>query len=298
MDSHTLEIFVSAADLGSFSLAGEKRFLTQPAVSKRIAALEEELGSRLFDRVGRQVRLTEAGRKLLPRARRLLKEMADTRRAISNLSGEVNGLLTMGSSHHIGLHRMPPVLKAFTRRHPDAELDIRFMDSETACRQVEKGTLELAAVTLPPAPLPRLRLTPLWRDPLHFAVARDHPLASATTPSSLESLLAYPAVLPSPNTYTRALLERRLAEQGLELKIGMTTNYLETLKMLATTGLGWALLPETMLTPELAVIRVPDLHLCRQLGLVTHEGHTLSNAARAMFDVCREHAATDPAQSD
>ncbi len=288
MDLHTFRIFLDVAELGSFSQAGDKLFLTQPAVSKRIAALEDSLGARLFDRIGRRAQLTEAGCELLPRARRLLEEMADIRRSIGNLSGRISGSLAMGTSHHIGLHRLPPVLKAFTRRFPEVDLDIRFLDSESACQAVERGILELGVVTLPLRPLPHLEIQPVWDDPLCFAVGRDHPL-TGTPAVSLEALLACPAVLPAPATYTREILEQALAERGLELHIGMTTNYLETLKMLAVTGLGWALLPATMLDPDLVELSFSGLTLSRQLGIVTHERRTLSNAAQAMIESCKAH---------
>ena len=289
MDFHSFRILVRVAELGSFSQAAERLFLTQPAVSKRVAALESELGIRLFDRLDRQVRLTEAGRALLPHAYRLLQELADLRRSIDNLEGTIAGTLAMGTSHHIGLHRLPPVLKAFSRRYPQVHLDIRFMDSESACRSVEQGILELGVVTLPPAALPNLQIAPLWEDPLHFVVSKDHRLADSPSPS-LEELVRYPAVLPAPATYTRELLERVLRERALELRVGMTTNYLETLKMLAVTGLGWALLPGTMLDDNLKSLNLPGIGLARHLGLVTHARHTLSNAARAMVQTCVDHA--------
>ena len=87
MDINNLKTFVSVAETRSFSLASENLFLTQPAISKRIAALESELATALFDRIGRQITLTEAGRALLPRARKILDELEDSRRAIRNLSG-------------------------------------------------------------------------------------------------------------------------------------------------------------------------------------------------------------------
>src|SRR5699024_10601763 len=106
--------------------------LTQPAVSKRIATLEDQLDARLFDRIGRRVTLTEAGRLLLPRARQILEMVDDSRRALSNLSGNVAGSLTMATSHHVGLHRLPPILKAYVRAHPEVRLDMRFLGSEEA----------------------------------------------------------------------------------------------------------------------------------------------------------------------
>ena len=286
MDVDALQAFVAVAATGSFSRAASRLFLTQPAVSKRIANLEREFGSALFDRVGRTISLTEAGRALLPRAEKLLLDIADVKRQIANLAGTVAGTLTMGTSHHIGLHRLPPVLNAFTTRYPDVRLDIRFMDSEVVCEGVARGELELGVVTLPLAPRESLRLDPLWADPLEFVVGRTHPLAGVAQPG-LEQLLAHTAVLPAADTYTRAILRQALGPREAGLHVGPSTNYLETLKMLATAGLGWTLLPRTMLDEGLTALDVAGVRLSRNLGIATHHGHTLSNAARAMIDACR-----------
>ena len=146
MDIAALRAFIAVAETDSFSLAAERLFLTQPAVSKRIAGLESELDTRLFDRIGRRVSLTDTGARLLPQAKRLLNDARELRRMASDLSGEVRGRLLMATSHHIGLHRLPLPLKRFTESFRDVELDIRFMDSEAACRAVEAGDLELAIV--------------------------------------------------------------------------------------------------------------------------------------------------------
>ena len=144
MDLASLNAFIAIAETGSFSLAGERLHLTQPAISKRIAGLEQQLKVRLFDRLGREINLTEAGRALLPRAYQILGVLDDTRRALSNLSGEISGRLTLATSHHIGLHRLPPLLRAFTRAHPQVALDIQFLDSEVAYEEVLHGRAELA----------------------------------------------------------------------------------------------------------------------------------------------------------
>jgi len=286
MDTANLKTFIAAAELASFSLAAEQLYLTQPAVSKRISALESELGTRLFDRIGRRVSLTEAGRMLLPRARDILAEIDDSRRQIANLSSEVGGRLSIGTSHHIGLHRLPPVLRQFTRRYPQVELDLRFMDSEAACRAVQSGQLELGIVTLPPAPPAELDSEVVWPDPLQVVVGSEHPLAGERKPG-LAQLAAHPAILPSHGTYTREILERALARDGIRLRVGMTTNYLETIKMLVGVGLGWSVLPRTMLSDELRTLDVAGIALARQLGVVRHRQRTLSNAARAMLGQLR-----------
>lgn len=282
MEFGSLRAFLAVADSGSFSAAAQQLYLTQPAVSKRLAALEKELEIRLFDRIGRRVRLTHAGEVLLPKAREMLLQAQDMKHLASNLQTEVSGPLLLGTSHHIGLHRLPPVLKNFRGSFPQVDLDIRFMDSEAACAAVDKGDLEMAVVTLPNEPSPKLQTRCLWQDQLCFVVAAEHELAKHKT-VSLRTLTSYPAVLPGPTTYTRGILDRALADNNLVITLGMSTNYMETLKMLVDINLGWSLLPETMLENS-SLIRLPvKLKLSRSLGLVTHTGRTLSNPARALM---------------
>ena len=283
MDIYALQAFIEVSEHRSFSLAAASLFLTQPAVSKRIAGLEMELGIKLFDRIGRQVLLTDAGNRLLPKARGLMNDLADLKRLASNLGGTVSGTLVMGTSHHIGLHRLPTPLKTFTSGYPDVRLDIRFMDSETACRAVETGELEIAVVTLPTGDTGKLDLRKVWDDPLAFVVAADHPLAGSRS-VDLAELAAYPAVLPVKTTYTRSILDAEIARHNLELTINMSTNYLETLKMLVSAGQGWSLLPETMLDKSLIPLKMP-VKLKRELGIVVHASRTLSNSANALADV-------------
>ncbi len=281
MDIAALKAFIAVADSGSFSLAAEQLFLTQPAISKRVSALENELEARLFDRIGRGVSLTEAGQALLPRARNILLDLEDSVRALSNLSGEVHGTLRFGTSHHIGLHRLPPVLKGFVQAYPDVRLDIRFMDSEEACLAVEHGELELAIVTLPPSPAEALRTEIVWNDPLAIVVAHDHPLADIRHPS-LQDLASHPVILPATGTYTRQIAEAAFREVDLRLDIALSTNYLETIHMLVSVGIGWSLLPVTMQDDQTQVLSVSALSLSRSLGVVYHRDRTLSNAANAL----------------
>ncbi len=284
-----LQTFLAVAETGSFSLASEQLCLTQPAISKRIAQLENDLDTRLFDRIGRTTCLTESGEALLPRARRILQEIEDSRRTISNLSGRVGGLLKIATSHHIGLHRLPPVLRHFTSCYPEVELDLHFMDSEAACRAVTHGDLEIGIVTLPldiPADL-HTRL--IWPDPLDFVISPEHSLAT-TADISARQLCDYPAILPGIGTYTRELVEQAFKPLGLAIPIRMSTNYLETIKMMVSIGLGWSVLPRSMLSGEISVLSVDGIALQRQLGSVWHKNRTLGNAATAMLELLEQNS--------
>jgi DNA-binding transcriptional LysR family regulator len=283
MDTQLLSAFLAVAETSSFSVPAERLHVTQPAISKRIAALEEQLGARLFDRIGRHVSLTESGRRLLPRAQRILRDIEDTERVIRDLSGSVSGPLAIATSHHIGLHRLPPVLREFSRRHPEVRLEIEFMDSEKAHDAVAQGNLEFAVITLAPAgSAPRLEAREVWPDPLSVMVARDHPLAGHAR-VSIGELAQHPAVLPGPGTYTGQILQQLFDASGVRLEVSMSTNYLETLRMLAAIGLGWSVLPDSMRTEELVALELTEARLARSLGYVYHRDRTLSNAARAFI---------------
>lgn len=287
MDIASLLAFRAVAETGSFSAAAERIFLTQPAVSKRVAALEQELNARLFDRVGRRIHLTQAGHALLERSRTILNELEDARRSLANLQGQMAGELPLATSHHIGLHRIPDALQRFHARYPQVRLDLRFMDSEEACNGVARGELELAVVTLPPVTIAQLRVEQIWEDPLDIVVATNHPLATQAD-ITVRMLLEHPAILPGPGTYTREIILKALGAARSKIRVGMTTNYLEVLKMLASIGLGWSALPRTMIDGSLKVVQIKNVRIRRSLGIVTHSKRTLSNAAQAMIQMIRD----------
>lgn len=289
MDTQNLKAFIAVAEKQSFSKAAETLFLTQPAVSKRISTLETELDTLLFDRIGRQPQLTEAGRALLPRAKAILLQLDDATRALTNLTGEISGKLSIGTSHHIGLHRLAPVLREFTSRHSQVQLDIRFLDSEEGCQLVENGALELAIVTLPSAPSPKLCTETVWDDPLSIVMAPDHPLAKLKAPLTVNDLAKHPAILPAVGTFTRDIIEKAGQQMGAKLQVTLETNYLETIKMMVSIGLGWSALPDNMIDSDLYKTTAKGLHLSRSLGTVIHRERTLSNAAKSLLETLDKH---------
>lgn len=288
MDIQNLAAFIAVSERNSFSRAAEQLFITQPAVSKRISSLEKELNNRLFDRIGKSVQLTQAGKALLPSALRILAELEDSKRAIGNLNEKVAGKLSIATSHHIGLHRLPPVLRAFTRHYSDVDLDIRFMDSEEACNCVLKGEVELAIATLPESNWPKLDTQMIWRDPLDIVISAQHPQANPGL-ISVEQLSKIPAILPSQNTFTRELLEQALGLNHQNLNIAMETNYLETIKMMVSIGLGWSVLPVSMITSDIAIMNIQNIEFERLLGVVSHQHRTLSNAAKMLMLELKKH---------
>lgn len=290
MDLASLQTFIAIAEQGSFSRAGEQLHITQPAVSKRLAALEEQLNAQLFDRLGREVRLTQAGETLLPRAYRIVNELEDSKRALSNLNNKVSGRLSLATSHHIGLRRLPPILRQYTREFAQVELDIRFLDSEVAYNDVLHGRCELALITLSPQRREQLQSVKIWHDELVFVVAPGHPLSRQAS-VSLHDLCNWQAVFPGSNTFTSGIALRLFEQAGLAPDISMHTNYMETIKMMVSIGLAWSVLPRSMLDDEVCALNVSDARLSRDLGYILNEERTLSNAARAFIRLLGESAA-------
>lgn len=287
MDTQHLQAFVAITDTGSFSAAATRLHLTQPAISKRIAILEAQLNSRLFDRIGRTISLTQAGRTLLPTARNILQEVVSATRAIADLNGDVRGKLSIATSHHIGLHRLPPYLKEYSRQHPDVKLDLHFLDSEQAHDEILHGRFDLAVVTLSQEEDTRIGSHMLWMDDLRFVAAKTHPLATAKQ-LELADLTPYQAIMPDTNTYTTRLIKALFDESQQSLEITMVTNHLDTIKMMVAIGLGWGVLPTTMIDEDLYVLPVKHPPLTRPLGCIYHRQRSLNNAAHVFLSMLKQ----------
>jgi DNA-binding transcriptional LysR family regulator len=291
VNKSSLESFIAIAQEKSFSRAAEKLHVTQPAISKRIATLEHSLGTPLFDRIGKEARLTASGKILLTHATEILSLMDGCKIAIQNLGEKIIGELHIGVSHHIGLHRLPPYLEKYSRLYPDVLLKIRFVDSEQAYQLILNGELEIALITLSPSELPKIQSALLWRDPLAFVVNGTHPLATRieTRPIELEELTHHQAILPGADTFTGQLVSNLFLQRELAITSHIETNYLETIRMMVSVGLGWSLLPRTMLDNRLQGIPVNTNPLFRNLGHIRHEDKTASNASLAMIKILQEN---------
>jgi DNA-binding transcriptional LysR family regulator len=283
-----INAFLAVAEFESFSLAAETLHITQPAVSKRIRQLEISIKTDLFDRIGKRSILTPNGKAFKPHAERILQELKSYRSELTRQLGEPSGSLTLATSHHIGLHRLPQVLRDFKIRYPLVELDLHFMDSEDACVAVANNELELAVVTLPELADEKLSLEPIWIDTLQVVMAADHPLALQQNILP-QQLLEHQAILPSLGTFTRRIINSFFAEIREQPKIILETNYLETIKVMVSANLGWSILPKSMVDSSLIGKNLVGLNICRRLGIVTRNKRTLSLSSSAMIGLLREN---------
>jgi DNA-binding transcriptional LysR family regulator len=281
MEISELKAFVAVVEFGSFSGAAEKIHLSQPAISKRIAQLESRIKSPLFDRIGHRVQLTEAGLKLLPHAQKILDALQDGLNDIEQLDKTPRGILRIGTSYHAGLHYLPSILKPFYSDYPEIDLDLHFMDSENALAAIEKGHIELAIITLPAQLSKHLEARSVWSDPMQIYCATNHPLAAS---DDMRDLVRFSAILPDTNTITRQLVEKEMERMGLHLNVRLSSNHLESIRMMVEIGLGWSVLPVTLQSPELHLCMFPNLRFRRELGIVVNKQRTLTHAARLLIE--------------
>ncbi|KAF5277970.1 hypothetical protein FQR65_LT15859 [Abscondita terminalis] len=265
MNLAAFEAFVKVMETGSISMAAEHLFITQPAVTKRIHSLEEYFGVKLFESAGRGVQATHAAHSLLPKVKNWLNELGDI--------------------HHTLSHEQGEHLKKYVQLFPEVKLDVHFVDSEQAHEQVLAGDLELAFLTLPPQGDERLSYITIWNDPLVFVVAPFHPLAQKRN-LKLEDLIEYPSLLPAAQTYTSQITLAEFEKKGLKPKTTMSNNPLESIRMLVSIGLGWSVLPKTLLNQDLQQL---DLHfeMNRQLGMVWHPARTQSRAVQELIEMMK-----------
>ncbi len=290
MDINNLETFIEVAESKSFSRSAETLHLTQPAVSKRIAALETELSFKLFDRAGRTVHLTEAGKVLLPAARKITAEVSRISTEIITLGKEVGGKLSIGAIEHVGLDRLAPLLKSYRESYPGVEMDVRILDVEEMLSDIDSGGIELVLCsTNTPNPVvnSQLRLTNfrVCTEKQLVVAAMDHPLANFSNITVTE-LAEYPAVLPPPNSATRQSIDRIMGTNGVEAQIVMEARDMSATKSFAASGLGWALLPQSELNDNLAVLNVPDMQKTSySQELILNSDRSLSRAAQALVEL-------------
>lgn len=288
MDINNLQAFLEVAEKRSFSRSAESMKLTQPAVSKRIAALESELASRLFDRVGRSVHLTEAGKVLLPSALKISSEVSRIENEISSLGKEVGGKLSIGAAEHVGLDRLAPILKEYKLSYPEVEIDLQFLKSEDALYSVETGLLDMSLCPVNNSQVvdkanSRLINIEIWKEQLQIVVDKNHPLARMSN-VTLKELVAYPGILPRKFSTIRKLIDQVLVSNQLEAVVAMEANDFTTTRSMASIGLGWACLPVTDEDDGLVSFSVDELGLEYSVALVRNPDRSLSRAAQAFVD--------------
>jgi DNA-binding transcriptional LysR family regulator len=261
MDVPRLEAFLEVARLGSMRAASRSLHLGQPALSARIATLEDELGARVFERSKRGVRLTSAGRALLPHAERVLESVAAGRTAVSQVEQGDEGELVIAAASAINASLVPELVARFRRFHPGVHLYVHTGSAERVAEQVAFGTAQLGLVREDGDPHdPRLRSTPLYGEQLLLTAHPDHPFV-AQAPIRLARLADATLILFDRASGDDELVRTMLREAAVTPYGVIEVDSVDTARRLVARGLGVAWLPSTATAPAMEAGRLAAVNL-------------------------------------
>jgi LysR family hydrogen peroxide-inducible transcriptional activator len=287
MEIHQLRYFVAVAEAGSFSRAAERCYVAQPSLSQQVKKLEASVGHLLFDRLSHGVVLTEAGRALLPRARRILAEVQEARAALKEDLETGAGLLAVGAIPTMAPYLLPPVLCHFRRAYPNCELSVREDLTERLIEAVVDGELDCAVVSTP-IDEPLIALEVLGSERLLFTASRGHPLPPADR-VTLQFLREEPAiVLHEMHCLGQQIRDFCRAHQ-VNHRIVCRSTQLETVERLVSLDLGVSLLPEMAARADHA----DDRMYCtlagadprREIAVAWRRGRSRSTLARRFVEL-------------
>ena len=290
IDSRQLRAFVILARTGSFTHTARELHLSQPAISHSIKVLEEEMQCRLLDRVGKSVRLTQAGEQFLEHAKKILDEMAAARERISELGKWGHGRLRLGTSSTACQYILPPVLREFKESFPHCTIQIEPGDTPDALALLHGNRIDLA-LTLEPQGETQLEFRPLFADELQFLVSPLHPWAQAGRAGSPE-IKRQNFILYTKTSYLSEMIEEYFRHEGIVLTTSIELGNMEAIKELVKLGLGVSILAPWVAQKELreGSLRALPLgrrKLKRRWGILFRKGQRLNFAQETFIGLCK-----------
>ncbi|MFF6956520.1 LysR substrate-binding domain-containing protein [Streptomyces sp. NPDC008317] len=293
MELRQLEYFVTVADEAGFTRAATALHVAQPGISAQVRQLERELGQPLFDRSGRTVRLTEAGRAVLPYARAALDAVAGARLAAQELTGLVRGRVAIGTVTSLGADTdVPGMLAGFHDAYPGVEITLGEDTSDRLLAGLRAGRYDLAFAGIAGEPPEGIGTQTVIDDALVAAVAPGDPLAGRRT-MPVKALDGRPLIVLPTGTGLRAAVDTACAAAGFTPRIAFEAGNPEVLAALAERGLGVALLPAGLAAsrPGLRVLPLTRPAVRSRLALAWREHAGASPAAKAFLAHARRFLA-------
>ncbi len=292
MDIHELQVFLTVAAERSFSKAAGKLHRTQSAVSQALRRLEDDLGERLIDRSTKDGRLTEAGRVLRDYAERLMRLADEAETAVRDLRDLRRGRILIGANEG-AVHGLLPLITRFRERFPGIHVDVRRVQARHIGTEVVQGSLDLGLVTFPPTEAGLVSLV-IDVDDLVLLVPPGHALARRRV-VHMDEVGRQPIVAHNDPSPARERVLRLFEQRREALNIVVSLPSLDAIKRAVEMGLGVAILPRRLAFTEIArreliAIRIPELHMRRQLRLVHRHATAHSHAAREFIAVAHEFA--------
>ena len=290
---HQLKIFQAVAKHGGFNRASKDLHLSQPGISINIKNLEEELGVKLFERLGRTIQLTAAGRIVEEYGTRLMGGLTEMRQAIEDMKGLEVGQIRCGAATTVGIYLLPKLLVQFKQRFPKVETQLSVERSAKVEEKVLSNDLDLGFVGDSFGTAPRLETRASFRDELVMIAPRSHELARFRKVSA-KKLDVLPLILGPKGSYTRQIIEKNLDRVGIPYRCVMEVENTEVIKAAVAEGLGISIISLARIQQEvktglLKPVKISGVSIERQFKLITVKNRTVSSPLKAFLELIRNN---------
>jgi DNA-binding transcriptional LysR family regulator len=297
LELRQLETFVRIASTKNFTKAANDLSLTQPAVTRQIAALEKELHTRLLDRMGRHVELTSSGIALHSYAVQMLRLADDARRSVHDVTLGSSGQLSVGASSTAATYLLPPMLRRFREEHSGVELSVHTGSSAQATEMVSEGSVDMSVV-MDFRPQRGIHAVVLANYANVLVTYPDHPLAQNTARVAVSDLSTSSIILMQQGTRLRLQVDRLFNEAQVAPRISMELDNVEAIKKMIEARLGVSILPYLAVTTEvtagsLRAITLRNAPAAQQvIAAVYREDKYQSASLKAFVELLKEELST------
>lgn len=283
MEFHQLRYVCAIAETGSFSRAAERCEIAQPSLSQQVLKLEEDLGAKLFDRLGRSIRVTEAGRAFLPHARSILEQMEAARASVADKNEDVRGSVAVGAIPTIAPYLMPRYTADFAKRYPDAKLRIVEETTPLLVEGLRDLSIDLAILALP-LRHKDLEFFTIRSEPLYAALPKDHPRAAQDS-VSLKSLRGERFVMLRDGHCFRDLSLVTCTHARITPKIAFESDQFSSVLGMVAAGVGISLVPEMAKDRDAGCryVRLNDLRASRTIVAAVLRGRSFNKVQQAFL---------------
>jgi LysR family transcriptional regulator, hydrogen peroxide-inducible genes activator len=288
MELHQLRYFCAVADTGSFSRAAEQSHVSQPSLSQQILKLEDELGARLFDRLGRSVRLTELGKTFLPRARAVLRELEAARGDVVEQKDSVAGSVTIGAIPTVAPYLLPRVLTAFSKKFPQVQLTVVEEITPILLDRLRASVVDVAILALPIRGH-EFESFPLLTEPLFAVLPQKHKLAARRS-ISLKDVRKEPFLLLRDGHCFRENAVAACDRARVHPQVIFESGQFSSLLGMVAARMGVSLVPQMAVDKKAGCryVAISDLEAVRTIGAVTLRGRSLTRATLGFLSLLQQ----------
>lgn len=295
MEFYQLTYFLAAAQTQNFRKAAELCLVAQSALSRQIAALEDELEVELFARKKQRVTLTPAGQEFAVHVRNAMEQLQEGQQLLTELRAGQRGTIVLGCIESLATSFLPQLFASFHQHYPNVRLKVRVNHTDELVTLVEQGEVELGLILDPRLQSELLIIKELFRQPLHLLVSTQHPLAQKAAAVTLEQIASEPLLLLDETSRMGQITQRIFAQRGLSLRPLVEIESVEGLKEMVRRGIGVTLTLPALIRPsrignDLALLPIADLSETFIFALIYRRVGPISLVAREFINTISRRA--------